>query len=120
MRAFLFALSLLAVTATASRADDFLKADNWESLKEYWTVEGNTVIGNSGEKGINFNTFLCSKAKYKDFELKFQVRLKGGKGNSGIQIRSKIYKPEQFGVAGPQCDIGANYWGSLYGEQFGG
>src|SRR5262249_44494795 len=25
-----------------------------------------------------------------------------------------------FAVGGPQCDIGQIYWGSLYGEHFGG
>src|SRR5262249_55673794 len=29
-------------------------------------------------------------------------------------------KPEEYAVKGPQCDMGAEYWGSLYGEHFGG
>ena len=61
-----------------------------------------------------------SKQKYKDFEMSFKVRLKNGGGNSGIQIRSEIANPKTFAVKGPQADIGANYWGSLYGELFGG
>jgi hypothetical protein len=67
-----------------------------------------------------FNTFLCSKEKYGDFELTFQVRLKGGTGNSGVQVRSEVIDTSKFVVKGPQCDIGQQYWGSLYGEQFGG
>ncbi|TMQ33633.1 MAG: DUF1080 domain-containing protein [Planctomycetota bacterium] len=63
---------------------------------------------------------LCSKKKYKDFELTFQIRLKDGKGNSGVQIRSEIADRKHFAVKGPQCDIGDDYWGSLYGELFGG
>jgi hypothetical protein len=117
------ALALLAAPLSAEDAakDDFLKPENWEGLKEYWKVEGDTVTANTGPKGITFNTFLCSKKQYKDFELKFQVRLKDGKGNSGIQVRSKITAPEdKFTVAGPQADIGEGYWGSLYGEKFGG
>ena len=46
--------------------------------------------------------------------------LKGGKGNSGVQIRSAIFDREKFAVKGPQADMGQIYWGSLYGEQFGG
>jgi hypothetical protein len=97
--------------------------DGWEGLTEYWSVKEGALVGSSPQ-GLKFNTFLCSKKKYKDFELSFQVRLKGGAGNSGVQIRSKIRDGEQdrknYAVEGPQCDIGAQYWGSLYGEHFGG
>ena len=68
------------------------------------------MIGDA-EKDPSFNTFLCSKKKYKDFELKFKVRLKDGKGNSGVQIRSKVIDPKKFAVAGPQGDIGARLLG---------
>jgi 3-keto-disaccharide hydrolase len=121
MRTTLCALLVLAVPAVAADAPagDFLKSDNWEGLMEYWKVEGTTLTGSSPE-GLKFNTFLCSKKKFKDFELKFQVRLKEGKGNSGVQIRSEVFDRKNFAVKGPQCDIGAGYWGSLYGEHFGG
>jgi hypothetical protein len=117
-------LALLGLgTISSTRAEekgDFLKADDWEGLTQYWKVDGTTLVGSSGKEGLKFNTFLCSKKKYKNFELKFSVRLKDGVGNSGVQIRSKMHKIEEFAVAGPQCDIGAQYWGSLYGEHFGG
>ena len=95
--------------------------DNFEGLiQEYWSVKDGAIIGTGGDKTIPFNTFLCSKKKYGDFELSFQVRLKGGKGNSGVQIRSHIHDKKKFAVTGPQADIGEGYWGSLYGENFGG
>jgi hypothetical protein len=95
--------------------------DGWEGLiKEFWSVKDGALVGNTGEKGIKFNTFLASKKKYKDFELTFKVKLDKGVGNSGIQIRSKLLDTKQYPVAGPQADIGAGYWGSLYGERFGG
>ncbi|MBX9582638.1 MAG: DUF1080 domain-containing protein [Gemmataceae bacterium] len=112
----------LVLTAAAARADDtadFLKPDNWEGLPEYWKVDGTTVTG-SADKDPGFNTFLCSKKKYGDFELSFKVQLKDGKGNSGVQVRSSVVDPQKFVVAGPQADIGAEYWGSLYGERVGG
>ncbi len=91
----------------------------WEGLiEDYWTYKDGVLTG-ATPKGLKFNTFLCSKAKYKDFELKFQVKLTKG-GNSGVQIRSEIFKKETFAVKGPQCDMGGVYWGSLYGEHFGG
>lgn len=110
---------------TVQSADDKGKAflgtglEGWDGLKQYWTFKDGALIGASPE-GLKFNTFLCSTKKYKDFELKFQIRLKGGAGNSGVQIRSEVFDKEKFAVKGPQCDIGAQYWGSLYGEQFGG
>jgi hypothetical protein len=94
----------------------------WEGLTEYWSVKDGAIVGNTGPKGISFNTFLCSKKEYGDFELKFKVMLKDGAGNSGVQIRSMLVEAEKakFVVAGPQCDIATGYWGSLYGERFGG
>jgi hypothetical protein len=113
------ALALAPAPATADDTSDFLKPDNWEGLKEYWKVEGTTIVGEAKE-GLKFNTFLCSKKKYGDFELSFKVQLKDGKGNSGVQIRSAVIDPQKFVVAGPQADIGQQFWGSLYGEQAGG
>ena len=122
-----FAVLLVLADGSARSADDtksFFNGknlDGWEGLiKEYWSVKDGAIVGSTLPKGINFNTFLCSKKKYKDFELKFKIRLKDGAGNSGVQIRSRIHDPKKFAVTGPQCDIGAGYWGSLYGENFGG
>src|SRR6516162_10893842 len=94
----------------------------WEGLEKFWSVKEGTLTGSTFPDGINFNTFLCSKKKYKDFELTFQVKLtgKGWSGNSGVQIRSEIANKEHLAVKGPQCDMGDVYWGSLYGELFGG
>jgi Domain of Unknown Function (DUF1080) len=89
----------------------------WEGLTEYWKVKDGAIVGS--HDGIKFNTFLCTKQKYKDFELHFQVKLTES-GNSGVQIRSKIHNMEKFAVTGPQCDMGGPFWGSLYGENFGG
>jgi hypothetical protein len=91
--------------------------DGWEGLTEYWSVKDGSLVG-STPKGLKFNTFLCSKQIYKDFELRFDVRLKDGAGNSGVQIRSKIKEAKTFTVAGPQCDMADGYWGCLYGELF--
>jgi hypothetical protein len=129
----LLALSALAALAGApvTRGEDPAKAEagafldtslsGWEGLiRDYWSYKDGALVGNTFPKGLKFNTFLCSKKKYKDFELSFKIRLKGGAGNSGVQIRSSIANTKTFAVKGPQCDIGAGYWGSLYGELFGG
>ena len=118
-------LIALASTARADDTQDFLKPDNWEGLKQYWKIDPATkTVTAVAEKDPGFNTFFCSKKKYGDFEMTFKVQLKSGKGNSGIQIRSRLLdgakEKGKYIVAGPQADIGAQYWGSLYGERFGG
>jgi 3-keto-disaccharide hydrolase len=118
----LLAAGTARVEEKVEAKDAFLdsKLSDWEGLiKDYWTYKDGELVGASDKK-IPFNTFLCSKKKYKDFEMTFKVRLKDGAGNSGVQVRSKIIDAKKFAVGGPQCDIGAGYWGSLYGEAFGG
>jgi hypothetical protein len=144
MRKTLFVLGLIAActciagAAVTSLADDAKKdkaataADDtkeffngkdltgWEGLEKYWSVKDSAIIGSTNGGKISHNTFLCSKKRYKDFELSFKVRLKDGEGNSGVQIRSEIADKDKFTCKGPQADIAKGYWGSLYGELFGG
>jgi hypothetical protein len=109
----------LADSSTSSGFFNGKDLEGWEGLTQYWSVKEGAIVGFT-PTDPHFNTFLCSKKKYKDFELSFKIRLKDGIGNSGVQIRSKIVDPVKFVVAGPQADIGQAYWGSLYGERFGG
>jgi hypothetical protein len=122
-RTLLFAalVALSALGADSPRSDFFngKNLDGWEGLSKYWSVKDGAIVGYT-EEDPKHNTFLCSKKKYGDFELRFKVRLKGGIGNSGVQIRSKILDEKRYTVGGPQCDIGQGFWGSLYGENFGG
>jgi len=117
-------LTLSLTLLAASNSDDVFfngkDLSGWKGLEHHWAVRDGMLVGTTKPKGINFNTFLCSEKEYGDFDMKFQVKLVQGEGNSGIQIRSKIVDLEKFIVAGPQCDIGQSYWGSLYGERFGG
>ena len=116
-------LALSLALAGGLRADDteqFLDPSNWEGLMKYWKVGDGTIVGSTEPDGLKFNTFLCSKKVYGDFELSFEVRLKGAQANSGVQVRSEVFEPKTFAVKGPQCDIGQGFWGSLYGEHIGG
>ena len=117
---------LLAAVALAfaptSRADDtadFLNPDNWVGRSDIWTIKDGVVVGETKEDP-KYNTFFVSKKTYADFEMTCKIQLKGGIGNSGIQIRSTLKDDKKFVVAGPQVDVGAGYWGSLYGEGIGG
>jgi hypothetical protein len=133
----IFGAAALAVAAGLSftRADEAKKTtdkegatnffdgktlEGWEGLSEYWSVKDGAIVGAYENKALTHNTFLWSKNSYKDFELTFKIRLKEGEGNSGVQVRSKILDPKDLTASGPQCDIGQAYWGSLYGENFGG
>jgi hypothetical protein len=103
---------------------DFLNGKDlagWTGLiDQYWSWDARqeAIVG-SAPKGLSFNTFLCRKRPVRDFELTFQVKMTKG-ANSGVQIRSSVFDLERFAVMGPQCDMGQQYWGSLYGEHFGG
>jgi hypothetical protein len=90
--------------------------NGWRALPGLWRVNNGALIGSTEGQPVDKNTFLCSPRSYHDFELSFQVRLKEGRGNSGVQIRSKLIDPDKFTVAGPQVDVGGQYWGLLYGE----
>ena len=114
-------LSLLLCCAFTQAQDFFNTKDltGWKGLEQHWSVKDGMIHGSTQPKGINFNTFLCSEKEYTDFEMSMQVKLNEA-GNSGVQIRSKIDDKAKYVVAGPQCDMGQVYWGSLYGERFGG
>ncbi len=93
----------------------------WRGLGGCWSVKDGALVGTS-DGAMEYNTCLCSRRSYRDFELRFQVRVTahGWAGNSGVQIRSELVHPQKFILRGPQCDIGAGYWGDLHGELCGG
>ncbi|MFP4058061.1 MAG: DUF1080 domain-containing protein [Candidatus Brocadiia bacterium] len=85
----------------------------WEGNAELWVVEDGMLIGRS--PGIRHNDFLATTRSFGDFVLRFQVRLVDGKGNSGVQFRSRRV-PGSHEVSGYQADIGSGWWGTLYDE----
>jgi hypothetical protein len=114
---------------TSARSDDaameFFNGKDltgWDGLSEFWSIKDGAIVGSTYPDGLKFNTFLCSKKTYKDFSLSFKIKIsgKGWSGNSGVQVRSEVFDKDHLAVKGPQADIGEGYWGSLYGEHFGG
>lgn len=85
----------------------------WEGDLKLWKAENEMIVGDS--PGIKQNEFLATKQTYGDFELRLEFRLRDGKGNTGIQFRSKR-DPKSSEVEGYQADIGEKYWGCLYDE----
>ncbi len=114
-------LLVLVGTISAGEADEegFAPLFNgkdltgWEGNQKLWIVEDGMLVGRS--PGIRHNDFLATTRTYGDFILRFQIRLLGGKGNSGVQFRSKRV-PKSHEVSGYQADVGAGWWGTLYDE----
>lgn len=120
----MLAAAVVAAFGLSARADDtedFLNPDNWQGRGELFKLDAKakTLVGETTEDP-KYNTFFATKKKYGDFELSCKILLRDGVGNSGIQIRSVLKDDKKFVVHGPQVDVGAGYFGSLYGEGVGG
>jgi len=115
----LWALAGGAIPLTAQEDSGFVPLfdgqtlDGWEGDKTLWKVVGKEIVGDS--PGIPHNQFLATRKSYGNFELQLDFRLAEGKGNSGIQFRSKRVA-DSSEVSGYQADIGEQYWGCLYDE----
>jgi hypothetical protein len=113
------AASLAALPAAAATAG-FRPLFNGRNLEEWivdtpsvWTVKHGVIIGKS--PGLRYNEFLRTRRDYANFVLRATFRLIDGKGNSGVQFRSKPVAGSHE-VSGYQADAGQRYWGSLYDE----
>ena len=89
------ALSPIQMAIPAEDAKtDFLGGkdlEGWQGLMKHWSIKDGAIIGSTLPDGIKFNTFLCSKKKYKDFELQFQVKLHG----QGLVRQQRRADPQQ-------------------------
>lgn len=92
--------------------------EGWEQhggKAKYWVEEG-AIVGQSVPNTPN--SFLCTKDRFHNFELLFEVKVDGGL-NSGVQIRSNIKENDR--VYGPQVEIESapGEAGYIYGEATG-
>ena len=95
----------------------------WEGLEGHWSVvDGAIQCSETKENSVQSDLILlCSKLhpeKFANFELRYSWKMVTPTGNSGVQIRSKIDKPETFHVGGYQADIDAanTFTGIIYDE----
>ena len=112
-------VSLFCVSAHSAEVSlfDGKTLDGWKGKADLWSVKDGAIVGSTAPKGIRGNTFLVSEKSYANYILKLKFRF-NGKGNSGIQFRSKqVGKPEDYVISGYQADIGKGYHGSLYDEK---
>jgi hypothetical protein len=85
----------------------------WEGDTELWRVRDGMIVGES--PGISRNEFLATTRSFEDFELTLEFRMHGGRGNSGVQFRSRRV-PDSRAMVGYQADLGERFWGCLYDE----
>ena len=124
---------LLALAASASLGHAAEKQlfngkdlTGWKGQPGFWSVKDGAITGHTtSDVPVKENTFLIWDGQVGDFSLHFKYRIvdAGGKaegfGNSGVQYRSKLVKPEYSVVAGYQADfeVGKTYSGILYEEK---
>lgn len=85
----------------------------WDGDPELWKVAGGVIVGSTDGQPLKHNSFLISKGTYRDFELRFEVRLRNG--NSGMQFRSE--RTGSWTLRGYQADFAdGKGWGNLHGE----
>jgi len=92
--------------------------EGWEQHggKAVYKVEDGAVVGHSVPN--TQNSFMCTKERFRDFELLFEVKVDKGL-NSGVQIRSNLKENDR--VFGPQVEIESapGESGYIYGEATG-
>ena len=90
----------------------------WNGNPKLWSVKDGTIQGQTtADNPTKGNTFLIyTNGEFADFELRFSYKIVGG--NSGVQYRSKVTKPDAWVVGGYQGDFeaGKTYSGILYDE----
>jgi hypothetical protein len=115
---------LLVVALPAQ--DGFQPLCNGRDLSEWvvvtpsvWSVKDGVIVGKTD--GLPYHEYLRTRRNYADFTLKLRMRLVGGRGNSGVQFRSRPAN-DPHNVAGYQADAGVQardpkvLWGALYCE----
>jgi hypothetical protein len=95
----------------------------WEGLEGYWSVKDGVIDGSeTKEKSVQTDLILSASKehpeKFVNFELHIKWQMVSPNGNTGVQFRSAINKPETLHVGGYQADIdsGGKYTGSIYDE----
>jgi len=95
----------------------------WKGLEGYWSVvDGAIQCLETKETSKQSDLILLSSMdypeKFADFELRYSWRMLTPGGNSGMQFRGKVDRPEMLHVGGYQADIDAenSHTGIIYDE----
>ncbi len=81
-----------------------------DRYREYWTVDGGSILCNSMGEGDHGYVWLMKEGEYSDFHLKLQFQVyRSSNGNSGVQFRSRYDDSDTARnggwLNGPQVDI---------------
>ncbi len=121
-----FAASMMLVRADEKLLFNGKDLSGWKGQTEFWSVKDGAITGQTtAAVPTKENTFLIWEGEVGDFELHFKYKILDaagkaeGFGNSGVQYRSKVVKPEYSVLAGYQADleVGKTYSGILYEEK---
>lgn len=62
--------------------------DAWKVSSEHWSLEGETIIGNTGSEALNIPEWIYTKQQFSDFEFTCEMLLTGDSHrNTGIYYR---------------------------------
>lgn len=124
--AIFLALSASFVQAGEKNLFNGKDLTGWKGQPEFWSVKDGAITGQTtAESPVKENTFLIWEGEVGDFELRFKYKIVDangkaeGFGNSGVQYRSAVVKPEYSVLAGYQADfeVGKTHSGILYEEK---
>ncbi len=123
-------LTFLALASIAHAGEKSLfngkDLTGWKGQPEFWSVKDGAITGQTTKEApVKENTFLIWDCVAGDFELHFKYKIVDANGeskafgNSGVQYRSKVVKPEYSVLSGYQADFecGPKYSGILYEEK---
>ncbi len=116
---WIFLITCLATLASAEEPGfrslfDGKTLSGWDGDPRLWSVRDGAIVGSTEGVSLTDNSFLISKAKYSDFILRAETKLRNH--NSGIQFRSEALP--NWVVRGLQADMAeGNWWGSIYDEK---
>lgn len=80
----------------------------WDGAPEIWRVEDSAIVGQSTTEKPSGTTFLIYRgSEPADFDMKFEMKLEGDSGNSGIQYRSRNALPSANFMPGGRGPAGA-------------
>ena len=122
----IFPATAITIKGTAKPIFNGKDLTGWKGQPEFWSVKDGAITGQTTKDvPVKENTFLIWEGEVGDFELTFKYKIVDangkaeGFGNSGVQYRSKVVKPEYSVVAGYQADfeVGKTYSGILYEEK---
>ena len=129
MKLRLVLAALCGLSFAAHAEDGFTSLFNgkdltgWEGLNGYWSVVDGAIQASetketSKQTDLVLTDSKANPGKYANFELRYSWRMVTPAGNSGVQIRGVLDKPDMLHVGGYQADIdaGNTYTGIIYDE----